>query len=77
MLKVRLLYPEDKEKFVRICSEFDYEITLHRGHLEVDAKSLLGVMGLETKFECYVTINTDTTEVIKQFEEALSEYSYE
>ena len=77
MLNIRLRYPEDKEKFVKICSEFSYDITLHKGSLEVDAKSLLGVMGFETKFDCYVTIGTDDPEVIQKFEKALSEYSYE
>ena len=77
MLKIRLMYPEDKEDFVKICSGFDVDITLHKGHLSVDAKSIIGVMAFETKFDCYVTVATDDPQVIEQLEAALSKYSYE
>lgn len=74
MVKIRLLYPEDKEEFVKICSEFGNDITLHKGSLSVDAKSLVGVMAFDCKFDCYLTVSTDDSEVIKKLETALSKY---
>lgn len=77
MLRIRLLSPEEQMNFVRICSEFDVDITLHKGRLMIDAKSLMGVMSVDTKFDCFITVGTDDPEVIKELETALSEYSYE
>lgn len=78
MLRIRLLSPEEQIKFVRICSSFeDIDITFHKGHLEVDAKSLMGVMSVDTKFDCWITVGTDDPEIIQKLEDALSEYSYE
>lgn len=77
MLRIRLLSPEEQMNFVRICSNYDVDITLHKGRLDIDAKSLMGVMSVDTKFDCYITIGTDDHKIINELENALSEYSYE
>ena len=77
MLKIRLLSPDEQKDFVRICSKYDCDITLHKGRVEVDAKSLMGVMAIDCKFDCYITVGTDNPQVIEGLEAALSEYSYE
>ena len=77
MLRIRLLSPDEQMNFVRICSNFNVDLTLHKGHLDIDAKSLMGVMSVDTKFDCYITIGTDDAQIIRELEDALSEYSYE
>lgn len=77
MLRIRLLNPDEQKDFVRICTEFPVDITLHKGHYAVDAKSILGVMSLDCKFDCYITVGTDNPKIIKDLEDALSAYSYE
>lgn len=77
MLRIRLLSPYEQMDFVKICSNYEPDITLHKGRLEVDAKSLMGVMSVDCKFDCYITIGTDDSDVIKQIEQDLSAYSYE
>jgi phosphotransferase system HPr (HPr) family protein len=77
MLRIRLMSPKEQTDFVRICSGFSQDITLHKGHLEIDAKSLMGVMSVDCRFDCYITIGTDSPEVIEELETALSKYSYE
>lgn len=77
MLRIRLLGPNEQMDFVRICSCYNCDITLHKGRMEVDAKSLMGVMAIDTKFDCYITIGTDNPSVVKELEQALSKYSYE
>lgn len=77
MLRIRLLNLDEQKEFVRICSGYDVDITLHKGNIHIDAKSLLGVTSMDTKFDCYITVGTDNPAIIESLESALSNYSYE
>ena len=77
MIRIRLMSPKEQSDFVSICSDYKPDITFHKGRLQIDAKSLMGIMSVDTRFDCYITIGTDNPEVIKELESRLSKYTYE
>lgn len=77
MIRIRLMSPKEQRDFVSICSEYKVDITFHKGRILVDAKSLMGIMSIDTRFDCYITIGTDDSEIIKELESRLSKYTYE
>lgn len=59
MFGIKLNTTEEKEKFVDIVSQYDCDIILKHGSRMVDAKSLLGVMAINTSSDCYVITSDD------------------
>ncbi len=53
-IKIKLKSIKDVEEFVRIASEYDYDIDLRSGVVFIDAKSFLGVMTMGLEREMYV-----------------------
>ena len=57
--------PEEVKDFVNKASQCDFDIDIFYNHFIIDAKSILGVMGLEfnstltVKCYCYSTISSD------------------
>ena len=47
MLKTIRLTPEDVKHFVDVASKCDFDIDIFYNHFIIDAKSILGVMGLD------------------------------
>ena len=73
MMTMNVLIPrkEDAEDFVRKVSKFLYDVNLTRGHLAIDAKSIVGVLGLGIGTVLRVEANTDNLESMK---DALQKY---
>lgn len=41
--------PEDAREFVRVATDCDFDVDVAYNHYTVDAKSILGVLGLDFK----------------------------
>lgn len=74
--KIKLMTQEEQIKFSKICANFPFDINLHKGSYVVDAKSLLGVCSMDTTKGCIVKIQT-SSDMLKKFEEKISEYIVE
>ena len=74
--KIKLMTQEEQIKFSKICASFPFDINLHKGSYVVDAKSLLGVCSMDTTNGCIVKIHT-SSDMLKKFEEKISEYIVE
>lgn len=61
----------DREKFVNISSQYVFPIHIvkHNGMVHIDAKSLLGVISIDTINDCKLEITSN-----KEQQECVSEY---
>lgn len=73
MMTMNVLIPrkEDVEDFVRKVSKFPYDVNLTSGHLAIDAKSIVGVLGMGIGKVLKIEANTDNLESMK---DALQKY---
>ena len=74
--KIQLNSQQEQAAFVKACCSFAFDINLHKGSYVVDAKSLLGVCSMDTTNGCIVKIQT-SSDMLKKFEEKISEYIVE
>ncbi|MCR5545250.1 MAG: HPr family phosphocarrier protein [Lachnospiraceae bacterium] len=66
--KIKLMSPNDVEEFVKIASNFDFDIDLVSGTVYLDAKSLLGVLSMGIKRELNVVTMADDPEFASKIE---------
>ena len=57
MLKTIRLTPEDVKHFVDVASKCDFDIDISYNRFVVDAKSIVGVLGLDLKHPLTVSYN--------------------
>ena len=67
-LKVKLKADvESVKQFVDENSKFDFDIDVKQGRYTVDAKSLLGVMGINLTSGVEITIISDNSQMIETY----------
>lgn len=67
-LKVKLKADiESVKQFVNENSKFDFDIDVKQGRYTVDAKSLLGVMGINLTSGVEITIISDNSQMIEAY----------
>ncbi|MCR5666226.1 MAG: HPr family phosphocarrier protein [Eubacterium sp.] len=69
--KIRLGAPSEVEEFVGAAGKCDFDIDAGFGHITIDAKSFLGMMGLGYSRIVDVTCRGEN----KEFEKVLKKYA--
>lgn len=72
--KIKLKSPEQVTDFINLCSEYSNDINLHDGSVVVDAKSVIGVFGIQEGKEIEVEMLGVDREEIVNFLEKIREY---
>ncbi|MCR5654962.1 MAG: HPr family phosphocarrier protein [Lachnospiraceae bacterium] len=63
--------PEDAKEFVQVATGCDFDVDISYNHFTVDAKSILGVLGLD--FKQILTVNYNGFNA--EFEKFLSRFA--
>lgn len=72
--KIKLKSPEQVTDFINLCSKYNNDINLHDGSVVVDAKSVIGVFGIQEGKEIEVEMLGADSEEIKDFNERMKDY---
>ena len=65
--KIKLTTPEMATEFINICSKYNYDINLYDGNNIIDAKSIVGVFGIEQGKVIEVQMISSNEDVIINF----------
>lgn len=65
--KIRLNSPEQVTGFIKLCSKYNNDINLYDGSVVIDAKSIIGVFGIQEGKEIEIEMLGANTEEIKDF----------
>lgn len=76
-IKIKLNTVNDAGLFVAKCGEYPVEVDFVCGRYTVDAKSLMGVLGVGLGRECEVEIHSCYEEYLKRFEEDMELWKVE
>lgn len=72
--KIKLESPEQVTDFINLCAKYNNDINLYDGSVVVDAKSIIGVFGIQTGKEIEVEILGVDKEEITDFYSRIKEY---
>lgn len=72
--KIKLDSPEQVTDFINLCSKYNNDINLYDGSVVVDAKSVIGVFGIQAGKEIEVEMLGADKDEIKEFMNKIREY---
>ena len=72
--KIKLDSPEQMTDFINLCSKYNNDINLYDGSVVVDAKSVIGVFGIQEGKEIEVEMLGADWEEIRNFNERIRDY---
>ena len=72
--KIKLVTPEDITDFVNMCSKYECDVNIYDGSTVVDAKSIIGVFGLQQGKVVEVQAITHDENVVDEFLENIRKY---
>lgn len=72
--KIKLEAPEKVTEFINLCSKYNNDINLYDGSVVIDAKSVIGVFGIQTGKEIEVEMLGADKDEIKEFMKRIREY---
>lgn len=72
--KIKLESPEQVTDFINLCAKYNNDINLYDGSVVVDAKSIIGVFGIQTGKEIEVEMLGVDKEEITDFYRRIKEY---
>ena len=72
--KIKLESPEKVTEFINLCSKYNNDINLYDGSVVIDAKSVIGVFGIQTGKEIEVEMLGADKDEIKEFMKRIREY---
>lgn len=72
--KIKLESPEQVTEFINLCSKYNNDINLYDGSVVIDAKSIIGVFGIQEGKEIEVEMLGVDQEEIKDFIKKIREY---
>lgn len=72
--KIKLESPEQVADFINLCAKYNNDINLYDGSVVVDAKSIIGVFGIQTGKEIEVEMLGVDKEEITDFYRRIKEY---
>ncbi len=75
--KIKLESPEAVADFINLCSKYENDINLYDGSVAVDAKSVIGVFGIQEGKEIEVEMLGANKEEISDFMDKIREYEVE
>ena len=68
--KIKLESPEQVTDFINLCAKYNNDINLYDGSVVVDAKSIIGVFGIQTGKEIEVEmLGADKDEIVNFMKE--------
>lgn len=73
-IKIKLDSPEKATSFVNLCSKYNNDINIYDGSIVIDAKSIIGVFGIENGKSVEVEMIGVNIEEIKDFSVKIKEY---
>lgn len=73
-IKIKLDSPEKATSFVNLCSKYNNDINIYDGSVVIDAKSIIGVFGIENGKSVEVEMIGVNLEEIKDFSINIIEY---
>lgn len=76
-IKIKLNTVKDAGLFVAKCSEYPVDVDFICGRYVIDAKSLMGVLGIGLGRECEVEIHSCYKENLIRFEEGMELWKVE
>ncbi len=65
-LTVKIVSMQDADKFNKLCSKFDCDMDLQSGKYYVDAKSIMGIFGLDLSKLLILNAGTEDEQKIKE-----------
>ncbi len=65
-MKVTFKHPDEILDFVNTVSKYNFDMDMRKGHVVVDAKSLLGIMYLGLNNEIELKMYTDDCEDLRE-----------
>ena len=72
--KIKLVTPEDITDFVNMCSKYECDVNIYDGSTIVDAKSIIGVFGIQQGKVIEVQAITHYKNVIVEFMKNIRKY---
>ena len=72
--KIKLVTPEDITYFVNMCSRYDCDVNIYDGSTVVDAKSIIGVFGIQQGKIVEVQAITHDENVVVDFMKNIRKY---
>ncbi|WP_368273391.1 HPr family phosphocarrier protein [Enterocloster bolteae] len=73
-IKIKLESPEQVTGFINLCSKYNNDINLYDGSMVIDAKSVIGVFGIQMGKEIEVEMLGADKDEIKEFMKRIREY---
>ena len=72
--KIKLDSPEQVTDFINLCTKYNNDINLYDGSVVVDAKSVIGVFGIQAGKEIEIEMLGADKDEIKEFMNKIREY---
>lgn len=72
--KIKLESPEQVTGFINLCSKYNNDINLYDGSMVIDAKSVIGVFGIQMGKEIEVEMLGADKDEIKEFVNNVRKY---
>lgn len=73
-IEINLNNPEKIKRFLQVVRTFMSDVDIMKGRAVLDAKSVMGVWGLDLSSSVFVSINSDNVEEIRKFDAAMEEF---
>lgn len=73
-IEINLNNPEKIKRFLQVVRTFMSDVDIMKGRVVLDAKSVMGVWGLNLSSPVFVSINSDNVEEIRKFDAAMEEF---
>lgn len=73
-IKLNVINLSELKNFINEMIEFDSDINIHKGSYCVDAKSLLGVLSLDSSNGVDIEIVSKNDDEVKRFYKVISKY---
>ena len=61
-MKITFKHPDEILDFVNTVSKYEFDMDMKKGHVVVDAKSLLGIMTMDLRNSMWMTGNCEPNE---------------
>jgi len=68
---------DNVKRLSKICEAYIEDIDISSGRYVVDAKSMLAIFSFDLTRPLTIKINSDDLEIIKKFNEEMSDFKYE
>lgn len=73
-IEINLNNPEKIKRFFQVVRTFMSDVDIMKGRAVLDAKSVMGVWGLDLSEPVFVSIISDNVEEIRKFDAAMEEF---